>query len=231
MNASSQAYPIEHHIGYRPKEKMSNCHLTSIDLNDPSQFTELTHQRRLCGWDYDPVTLATWQQRQLEGSKLLFWIVTSSTSSSSSSSNTPTPTDADTTPNTKATTLCGHISLEPTPTTTPNTFSIKALFIHPSHRRGGTGRQAMQLVEKEASARGAQRLELTALSKRYVYDDGPQWRGIWETKFGIAPPAFSVQEWYEGMGFEVWKEEAVTEERAVDGEVVLLWEAFMRKEL
>ncbi|PLN77794.1 hypothetical protein BDW42DRAFT_202457 [Aspergillus taichungensis] len=213
---------------------MSNCHLTPIDLTDPSQSTELAHQRRLCGWDYDPATLTTWKQRQIEGSKLLFWIVTSSTSSSpspsSSSSNTPKPTSTSTT-DPKPATLCGHISLEPTPTTTPKTFSIKTLFIHPSHRRGGTGRQAMQLIEKEASVRGAQWLELTALSKRYVYDDGPQWRGIWETKFGIAPPAFSVQEWYEGMGFVVWKEEPVTEERALDGEVVFLWEAFMRKGL
>lgn len=87
----------------------------------------------------------------------------------------------------------------------------------------------MQLIEKEASARGAQWLELTALSKRYVYE--PEWRGIWETKFGVAPPAFSVQEWYEGMGFVVWKEEPVTEERGLDGEVVFLWEAFMRKRL
>ncbi|PKY02885.1 cytochrome P450 [Aspergillus campestris IBT 28561] len=211
--------------------KMSNCHLTSIDLNDPSQFTELAHQRRLCGWDYDPATLSTWKQLQTESLKVLFWIVTSSTSASSSSSSTNTTTDTST--NTTTTTdtdtkiYCGHISLEPTPT--PKTLSIKTLFIHPTHRRSGTGRRAMQLIEKEASARGAQWLELTALSKRYVYE--PEWRGIWETKFGVAPPAFSVQEWYEGMGFVVWKEEPVTEERGVDGEVVFLWEAFMRKGL
>lgn len=71
---------------------------------------------------------------------------------------------------------------------------------------------------------------LTGLSKRYVYDEGPEWRGMW-ARIGMTPPSFSVQEWYEQLGYVSWKSEPLYEEKALNGEVIKLWEAFMRKEM
>jgi hypothetical protein len=71
-------------------------------------------------------------------------------------------------------------------------------------------------------------ITLTTLSTRHIYDDGPECRGVWE-KLGKSPPSFSIKEWYEKLGYVSWKEEPLYEDIALDGQVVKLWEAFMRR--
>jgi hypothetical protein len=93
----------------------------------------------------------------------------------------------------------------------------------------------MHLVEELAvrepyGSPGCRAITLTALSKRYLYEEGPEWRGVWE-RMGVEMPGFSIQEWYEKLGYVAWMEKPVYEERALDGGVIRLVEAFMRKEL
>lgn len=47
--------------------------------------------------------------------------------------------------------------------------------------------------------------------------------------FGKSPPSFSIKEWYEKLGYVSWTEEPLYEDIALDGQVVKLWEAFMRR--
>jgi hypothetical protein len=89
--------------------------------------------------------------------------------------------------------------------------------------------EEMAVVEPYGSPR-CRFITLNAQSKRYLYDEGPEWRGLW-ARLGMTPPAFSIQEWYESLGYVSWKEEPLYEERTLDGEVVKLWEAYMRKEV
>ncbi|PYH85571.1 hypothetical protein BO82DRAFT_350900 [Aspergillus uvarum CBS 121591] len=199
------------------------CTLEPINLNDPAQHTELQRQRTLCGWDHHPTTLAQWQAKQSEGLKNFFWVVI------------PSPN-----PNSQRNTIrAGHISLDaysdpPDPDLARADRSILALqtfFLLPEYRSAGVGRHALQLIEEQAAREPACKcIALTALSKKYLYQEGREWRGIW-ARMDQPVPAFSIQEWYEKAGYVGWKEEPRYEERSVDGEVIWLWEVFMRKEV
>ena len=199
------------------------CSLKPIDLNEEIQFNELQRQRTLCGWNYDDQTLQSWK----ENSKLknLFWITISD------------PEDE-----TKSTSIrVGHISLDPSSgILEPGLLegdeidlSLSTFFIVPEHRALKLGRKAVQLLEKLAVTKpyGDPRcryLTLCALSKRYIYDE--EFRGLW-SKFGAVQPPFSIQEWYENIGYTTWKEIPITEANSLDGETFQLWEALMRKDL
>jgi GNAT superfamily N-acetyltransferase len=201
----------------------SKCHLEPIDLHDENQFNELRRQRIICGWDFDLHILQKWKEESL--TKNLFWIVIAHSSTKNETIRT------------------GHISLDSSsgllePDIAPENrteLSISSFFILPEYRSLGLGKQAVGLVEKMATAEqfGNPRcrfITLTALSKRYVYNEAPDWRGVW-AKLGLPPPSFSIQKWYEGLGYVAWKEEPITEAKGIDGQVVLLWEAFMKKDL
>ncbi|RAK76568.1 uncharacterized protein BO72DRAFT_448823 [Aspergillus fijiensis CBS 313.89] len=204
---------------------MPPCTLEPINLADPTQHTELQRQRTLCGWDHQPTTLAQWHARQTEGLKNFFWIVIPS----------PNPN-----PDVQTNTIrAGHISLDaysnpPDPDLARSDRSILALqtfFVLPEYRSAGVGRHAVKLIEEQAAREPAcQLIALTALSKKYRYQEGREWRGIWE-RMGQPVPPFSIQEWYEKAGYVGWKEEPRYEERSLDGEVIWLWEVFMRKEV
>ncbi|KAE8155338.1 hypothetical protein BDV25DRAFT_146502 [Aspergillus avenaceus] len=112
-------------------------------------------------------------------------------------------------------------------------MTIHSFFILPDYRAYGLGRHAMRLaealaVEEPYGSPNCRAIALTGLSKRYIYDDAPEWRGIWP-RLGMEVPSFSIQEWYEKLGYVSWKEEPLYEETALDGEVIPLVEAFMKK--
>jgi GNAT superfamily N-acetyltransferase len=201
----------------------SKCYLVPIDLHNESQFNEIRRQRIICGWDSVLQTLQDWKGK--ENIKRLFWITI------------PQPSAGN------ETIRAGHISLDASsgllePDIAPENrteLSISSFFILPEYRSLGLGKRAVKLVENVATTErfGNPRcrfITLTALSKRYVYDEAPEWRGVW-AKLGLSPPSFSIQKWYEGLGYVAWKEEPITEEKGIDGQVILLWEAFMRKDL
>lgn len=197
------------------------CYLERIDLNEESQFSELQRQRTICGWSYDQQTLQSWKEST--SLKKLFWITTPNAEDESKPIRT------------------GHISLDPSfGILEPGLLqgdeidlSLSTFFILPEYRAFKLGQKAVQLLEKMAVTKphGDPRcryLTLYAMSKRYIYDE--EWQGMW-SKFGETQPPFSIQEWYEKIGYITWKEVPVTEAIALDGEVVRIWEALMKKDL
>ncbi|CRG90241.1 hypothetical protein PISL3812_07284 [Talaromyces islandicus] len=216
-------------------ENTSKSRLDPIDLRDAGQFSELQRQRVLCGWDFDSETLKKWEKKQEARLKNLFWIIT-----------TRTTTDPDKQDNKPI--RAGHISLDdagtsfnpPEVQSLPRVeekcvLSVSTFFILPEHRSSGLGRWVMQRIEELAvqepyGSPSCRFIALNALSKKHVYDEGWEWKGIWE-RMGKAPPSFSIQEWYEMLGYVSWKEEPLYEEKALNGDVIHLWEAFMRKEI
>ncbi|PLB47602.1 hypothetical protein P170DRAFT_437414 [Aspergillus steynii IBT 23096] len=203
----------------------SQCRLDPINLTDPDQFHELHRQRLLCGWDHSPSTLEQWSLKQSEGLKNFFWITIPS----------PNPNQNPTTSIIRA----GHISLDaysdpPDPELSREDKSILAVqtfFVLPEYQSLRLGSRAMDLIEEIAASEPKCRvIALTALSKRYMYEEGLQGRGLWE-RIGMEMPRGSIQEWYEKRGYVGWKEEERYEESLKDGGTVWLWEVFMRKVL
>ncbi|GIJ86735.1 hypothetical protein Asppvi_005630 [Aspergillus pseudoviridinutans] len=206
----------------------TQCLLEPVNLQDEEQFAELQRQRTICGWFSDPQTLQKWKQKQEENLKALFWITI------------PEPSTSD---DKSIRMRAGHIALDaycdpPQPDLAradKSVLTISSFFVLPEYRSYGLGRHAMRLIEEMAVMEpyGSPRcrfITLNAQSKRYVYDEGPEWRGVFE-RLGVSPPSFSIQEWYESLGYVSWKEEPLYEQRTLDGEVIKLWEAFMRKEV
>ncbi|KAJ5776346.1 uncharacterized protein N7511_001357 [Penicillium nucicola] len=205
------------------KPPSPKCYLEPVDLHKEDQFHEMRRQRTICGWDSDPQTLQRW--KETHNTKRLFWIILPHLNAGNETIHT------------------GHISLDASsgllePNLAPENrteLSISSFFILPEYRALGLGKQAVKLIENMATTEqfGNPRcryITLTALSKRYVYDEAPEWRGVW-ARLGLCPPSFSIQEWYESLGYVAWKEEPITEEKGTDGQVILLWEAFMKKDL
>lgn len=203
-------------------ESDSQCRLKLINLHDKKQFNELHRQRVICGWDSDPEILHGWRDREV--SKRLFWI---------------TYSDSDSQKYIQA----GHVSLDASSNLLePGVLkddevelSINSFFILPEYRHLGLGKRAVHLVEQASLTEpyGDPRcrfITLVALSKKYIYDEAPEWRGIWE-RCGVSVPLFSIEEWYEKLGYGSWKMETVYEATTVDGEVIKLWEAFMKKDM
>ncbi|KAJ5860462.1 uncharacterized protein N7529_007772 [Penicillium soppii] len=201
----------------------SKCNLEPVDLHDEAQFRELRRQRTICGWDFDPHTLQKW--RDNNHLKKLFWITVPNTNTNEASIRT------------------GHISLNKLPgLLEPDMakeneveISISSFFILPEYRRLRLGKRAVKMLEQLAVTEPfgdscCRYITLTALSKRYIYDEAPEWRGIWQ-RLGEPLPSFSIQEWYESLGYVSWKVEPLYAETAMDGEPITLWEAFMKKDL
>ncbi|RAL12827.1 uncharacterized protein BO97DRAFT_405115 [Aspergillus homomorphus CBS 101889] len=202
------------------------CYLDPIDLNHPDQLHELRRQRSLCGWDYHPNKLQEWRQKNSEGLKNLFWIVV-------------TDVDHGRPITAEESSRAGHISLDaycepPDPDLARadrSVLAIQTFFILPEYRLAGLGRHVMYLAERLAAQEpNCRYVALTALSKKYMYQEGPDWRGIWE-RMGQPMPDFSIQEWYEKAGYVGWKEEPRYKELSLKGEVIWLHEVFMRKEI
>ncbi|KAJ5082195.1 hypothetical protein N7532_011238 [Penicillium argentinense] len=201
-----------------PESRASKCYLSPINLDDADEFTELRRQRLICGWESDHQTLESWKSKR--DLKKLFWI-----------------TVPDLGPGLRA----GHISLDKSSALLEPGFlrkneielSLSSFFILPEYRALRLGKHAVMLLEKLATTEPygspcCRYLTLTALSKKYFYDE--EWRGMWD-RVGMQMPSFSIQEWYERLGYVSWKEEPLYEERTMDGEKIVLWEAFMKKDL
>ncbi|KAA8643366.1 hypothetical protein EYZ11_012889 [Aspergillus tanneri] len=208
------------------------CYLEPINLQDADQLAELLRQRVLCGWDHTPEKLQQWKTKQAEGLKSLFWITTTNSNHNNNNHNGENESI-----------LAGHISLDAysdppdaeLARADKSVLAIQTFFILPEYRALRLGRRAMDLAERMAvqepyGSPNCSVMALTALSKRYMYDEGPEGRGFWD-RIGMPMPEFSIQEWYEKLGYVGWKEEPRYQEKTVDGGVVWLWEVFMRKEL
>ncbi|KAI9039596.1 uncharacterized protein KD926_009321 [Aspergillus affinis] len=219
--------------------------LVPVNLADAKEYSEFQRQRLICGWSSSDETLAFYREKQEQKLKSLFWITISSpdASSSSSSSTTSESTDAEPTEETESIIRAGHISLDAynDPPHDPDlvaadksTLAIQNFFLLPEYRKLGLGHAAMDRLESLARTEpygspNCRFLALSTLSKRYIYQEGPEWKGLW-AKFGAEAPTFSAHAWYETRGYELFKEEPrypiTSEDGATSVKLVL---AFMRK--
>ena len=205
--------------------------LEPMDLHNPTEFDELLRQRVICGWACSSSTIAAWRAAADAQTITIFWVVPPSRS------QLPAPQR-----------LGGHISMrsnaEPAdgkraPADQP-ALHIFNLFILPEHRRGGLGRAAVHALEACAKvgpygSPECKAITLNAISRRYIEDDGEEWRGLYTkvcTSVGIEVPAkgSSNEDWYARMGYVKWKEQPMYPV-FLDGSEILLIAASLRKEL
>ena len=201
--------------------------LLPINLHDPIEFLELQRQRTICGWFYSDLELIKWRDLQDQKLKSLFWITLPA------SSGDPDPQGA-----------ClrvGHISLDayadPPDLEVANPdksiLTVQTFFILPEYRADGFGRLAMDLTERLATQEpyGSEKcrwLTVNTVSKRYVFDESPEWQGCW-AKMGLAIPKWSNEVWYERRGYVKWKEEPRYKLTTLDGQRIVLVAVFLRK--
>jgi GNAT superfamily N-acetyltransferase len=212
----------------------TRCTLKPLDLNDPTQYEELRLQRVQCGWFYQPEKLDVWRREMEAKTKALFWIMLPADLLNGSSN------DEQHQPR-----CAGHISLDsdkdPPDHELANpdksVLEISTMYILPRYRRFGLATSATLQLERWAKTEPfgsphCKAVTVNTLSKRYLQDDSEEWRGVLE-RLGMRDDdmSWSREEWYERLGFVKFKEQAVYEERLVDGRVVKLWASFMRKEI
>jgi GNAT superfamily N-acetyltransferase len=184
-----------------------NCTLEPINLHCATQFTELQRQRVLCGWHNETAALESWRAAMDFGTKVLFWIVPipSGDGDRKDSATTTTTTtrtqvgradsDSDSTPR------AGHISLESASiyndpelcNPDKSILCISSLFILPAFRSRGYARSAVRILESWArtppyGSPNCRAVTVSTISRRYIEDDGPQWRGMYARMGREAPP-------------------------------------------
>jgi GNAT superfamily N-acetyltransferase len=205
--------------------------LEPMNLHNTTEFDELLRQRVICGWDCSPTTLEAWRAAADIHTISMFWVVPPSLS------QLPAPQRHG-----------GHISMQ-SRTGPPDdklagadkpVLHIFNLFILPERRRGGLGRAAVQALEAWAKVEPygspeCRAITLNAISRRYIEDDGEEWRGLYTrvcTSLGIETPAkgSSNEDWYTRMGYVKWKEQPMYPV-LLDGSEIMLIAALLKKEL
>lgn len=206
-----------------------------IDLADLKEYSEFQRQRTLCGWSFSDETLDFYREKQEQKLKSLFWITIPSPDASATASEN---TEAAGEPALRA----GHISLDAynDPPHDPDlaaadksTLAIQNFFILPEYQKLGLGHAAMDRLEGMARTEpygspNCQYLALSTLCKKYILQEGPEWKGLW-SRFGLEVPTFSAHAWYEKRGYELFKEEPRYPVTSEDGYTVKLVLAFLRK--
>lgn len=202
-----------------------------MNLHNTTEFDELLRQRVICGWDYSPSKLESWRAVADPQTMYMFWVVPPSLS------QLPAPQRHG-----------GHIMMQRKTEPSDDKLAradkpilhILNLFILPEHRRGGLGRAAVQELEAWAKVEPygspeCKAITLNAISRRYIEDDGEEWRGLYRkvcTSLGIEMPAkgSSNEDWYARMGYVKWKEQPLYPV-LLDGSEIMLIAAWLRKEL
>jgi ribosomal protein S18 acetylase RimI-like enzyme len=199
--------------------------LEPMNLHNTTEFNELLRQRVVCGWDFSLSSLESWRSAATAQTLSMFWIV------SPSLSQLPAPQR-----------YSGHIMAQRKIEPLHNELSqhIFNLFILPEHRCGGLGRAAVQALEEAAKVEpygspSCKAISLNALSRRYIEDDGEEWRGMYTrlcASLGIEVPAkgSGTEDWYTRMGFVKYEEKPMYPVE-LDGNKFLLNAALLRKDL
>lgn len=195
--------------------------LIPVNLRDPTEIEELQRQRFLCGWHYEKEHIEKWRDLIDQKLKNLFWISLGRVHHA----------------------RAGHISLDsyadpPDPelaTSDKSVMTIQTFFVLPECRALGLGERAMDTLEDWATrepygSSGCKVIAVNTLSKHYVEDTSPEWRGVW-AGLGMEPPKWSVEDWYVRRGYVKWKEEVRYHQKTPEGQLVSLVASFLRKTL
>jgi GNAT superfamily N-acetyltransferase len=215
-----------------PEKAKAKCLLEPVNFHNPVEFDELHRQRVICGWYLEPAILEKWREMADEQTKSMFWILP--------------PRLAGTTPSPAR--FVGHIAFQSISNSdTPESeldlanpdksvLMVSNFFILPEYRSGGLGRAAMEALEVMAriepyGSPKCKALTLHTPSRRYVEDDGEEWRCVRERLVQELPPkGRSVEDWYTRMGYVKWKEEPKYPETLADGTEVIIIASFLKKE-
>jgi GNAT superfamily N-acetyltransferase len=204
--------------------------LVPINLHNTIEFDELLRQRVICGWDFSPSTIEAWRAAGDAHTTAMFWIIPKSRS------ELPPPQC-----------YTGHImgqlkaeSFENESGVGECVFHISNLFVLPDRRSGGFGRTAVEALESWAKMKPygspeCKAITLNALSRRYIEDDGAEWRGMYakicaNLHIDLPVKGSSNEDWYARMGYIKWKE-APAYPVKLDGEEIKLIAASLRKPL
>jgi GNAT superfamily N-acetyltransferase len=203
--------------------------LEPMNLHNSTEFDEMLRQRVICGWDSSSSDLEAWRADADAHNMAMFWVVPTSLS------HLPVPQR-----------FVGHIMMVSKTEPAANggaekpTRHIFNLFVLPEHRRGGLGGAAIRALEAWAKIEPYGSPECTAmtlnsLSRRYIEDDGEEWRGMYARvceNLGIelSPKGKSNEDWYTKMGY-VKLSEKPTYPVELDGKKILLNAVSMRKPL
>ena len=211
-----------------PAPRAAKCILTPINLHNEGEFDLLHKHRIICAWDLEPEVLRNWRDRMDAKTRAMFWITPPALESASGLAR-----------------FVGHIgiesSVEPEDLELANpdksVMTLSTFFIMPEHRGGGLGRAAVELAETYAriepyGRRDCQAVTIHTISRRYVEEDGDEWRGMYARRGLEAPPkGKGTEDWYARMGYVKWKEAPKYHDVLKDGTEIMLIAVFMRKEL
>jgi GNAT superfamily N-acetyltransferase len=215
--------------------------LVPVNLSDAVEYEEFKRQRIICGWKQSDEDLQGFREKQQQRIKSLFWIMIPPKQQSDVQDNDEAKND--TCRDDLFSIRAGHISLD-SYTDPPDAeiaredrsiMTIQTFFTLPEYRAGGLGRAAMDHIEALAKQEPygspqCHTITLTTMNKRYVIEDGPEGRGVWE-RLGMDVPLFSIQDWYQKLGYVWWKEEPRYYAETLDGVCLHLTGSFMRKKL
>ncbi|KAF2100808.1 hypothetical protein NA57DRAFT_74405 [Rhizodiscina lignyota] len=206
-------------------EAAQNSILEPMNLHNAIEFDELLRQRIICGWSNSPSTLEAWRAAMDTHTLSMFWVVPPSVSAQ------PAPQR-----------LLGHISTQKKIEALDGqtVMHIADLFILPEHRHGGLGGAAVRALESWAKVEpygspDCKSITLNAISKRYIEDDGEEWRPFYArvcSSLNIEMPekGTSNEDWYARMGYVKEREDPMYPV-TLDGEKILLIAASLRKTL
>jgi predicted acetyltransferase len=192
--------------------------LEPMNLHNPIEFNELLRQRILCGWDKTVSQLEAWREQADTYTISMFWIVLNEIEKIEAPKR-----------------FVGHIGMtSKTDDKRKPVQHICNLFILTEHRRGGLGQGAVRSLEAWAKVDPeCKAITLNALSKRYIEEDveRPFYARVCESlDIEMPKKGTSNENWYARLGYVKWKEERLYPV-VLDGERILLWAAWLRKEL
>ena len=202
--------------------------LEPMDLNDSVQFHELLRQRVICGWNDTASIIGGWRDEVAAGTREIFWVVPAPLAHLESQQR-----------------FGGHISMvnqiSPPDHELANpdksVLHITSLFILPEHRKGGIGRASVEALERWAKVEpygspACREITIHTLSRRYIEDEGDEWRGLWG-RTGLPTPekGTSNEDWYLRMGYVKWKEEPRYPDTLPDGTQIKWLASFLKKTL
>jgi hypothetical protein len=213
---------IDFSTSMAPISSTKKVTLVPINLHDPSEFDQLEHQRKLCGWSFGRSMIEGWRDSMDTKAKSFFWIIKSSADD----------------PESKV--RAGHISIEsevqpPHPELArpdKSILSISTLFVLREYRGGGIANAAMDIIESYCRTEpwgspNCKAVTINTVARKYSEDD--EGRAIIH-KLGIEtqPKGASNEDWYARRGYVKFDEEDRYRIPTADGEVVIV-AVYMRK--
>lgn len=227
--------------------------LFPMNLESAAERDVLYHQRIICGWAEDKISL--WQESVAAGERSFFWIGVAETTKLPQPAKTDDSSIARISKSgsdgtSRSILGIGHVALDRVdhPPTGPGfensgsdlsetALGINSLFVLPAYTGLGIGAFAMDTCERLArelpyGSPSCRAIHINTLSSRYYSPggtEGPKGMGIWKLLGREAKR--SQLPWYIRRGYVPYKESPRYFDQTLDGTKFAFFAVFMRKEL